>query len=64
MGTVKMQQIDWKNMGNAEIKLKIKTLEEEYTATKNKINNLLDNLDRLDNEYIRGKKELENRSKK
>lgn len=59
-----MQQIDWKNMGNAEIKLKIKTLEEEYTATKNKINNLLDNLDRLDNEYIRGKKELENRSKK
>lgn len=51
-------------MGNAEIKLKIKTLEEEYTATKNKINNLLDNLDRLDNEYIRGKKELENRSKK
>ena len=59
-----MQQIDWKNMGNTEIKLKIKTLEEEYTATKNKINNLLDNLDRLDNEYIRGKKELENRSKK
>lgn len=64
MGTVKMQQIDWKNLGNTEIKLKMKTLEEEYTATKNKINNLLDNLDRLDNEYIRGKKELENRSKK
>jgi predicted nucleic acid-binding Zn-ribbon protein len=44
--------------------MKLKTLEEEYTTVKNKINNLLSALDSLDSEYIKGKKELENRSKK
>lgn len=51
-------------MSNTEIRMKLKTLEEEYTTVKNKINNLLSVLDSLDSEYIKGKKELENRSKK
>jgi hypothetical protein len=58
-----MQQIDWTNMGNTEIRMKLSSLEEEYTSIKNKINNLLTKLDNLDIEYIKGKKELENRSK-
>lgn len=50
-------------MGNTEIRMKLSSLEEEYTSIKNKINNLLTKLDNLDIEYIKGKKELENRSK-
>jgi predicted nucleic acid-binding Zn-ribbon protein len=59
-----MQQIDWASMGNTEIRMKLSSLEEEYTSIKNKINTLLTSLDNLDNEYIKGKKELENRSKR
>ena len=54
----------WREMSNTEIRMKLKTLEEEYTSIKNKINNFLSMLDSLDSEYIKGRKELENRSKK
>lgn len=64
MGDIKVQQVEWVSMSNTEIRMKLKTLEEEYTTVKNKINNLLSVLDSLDSEYIKGKKELENRSKK
>lgn len=64
MGDIKVQQVEWVSMSNTEIRMKLKTLEEEYTTVKNKINNLLSALDSLDSEYIKGKKELENRSKK
>jgi predicted nucleic acid-binding Zn-ribbon protein len=64
MGANEMQQvIEWGNMSNTEIRMKLSSLEEEYTSIKNKINSLLTQLDELDNEYIKGKREIENRSK-
>jgi regulator of replication initiation timing len=55
---------DWKNMSNTEIRVKMSSMELEYDAIKNKINNLVSELDRLDMEYNNAKKELENRLKK
>ena len=42
----------------------LSSMEMEYEAIKNKINSYFTELDNLDREYIRGKKELEERSKK
>lgn len=39
-------------------------MEEEFEAIKNKINNLLSQLDTLDIEYVKARKVLEERSKK
>jgi hypothetical protein len=55
--------IDWKNMNNAEIRMKIASMEKEYDAIKMKINNLLTELDNIDMEYNKGVKELNQRSK-
>lgn len=54
---------DWKNMSNAEIRIKMKSMTLEYDAIKQKINNLINELDRLDNEYNNANKELNKRSK-
>ena len=51
-------------MSNTEIRMKMASMKDEYDAIKNKINNLFGRLDALDNEYIKGQKELENRAKK
>jgi hypothetical protein len=54
---------DWTNMSNTEIRMKMQTMEMEYESVKNKISVLIDELDRLDNEYEQAKKELNKRSK-
>jgi hypothetical protein len=54
---------EWINMSNTEIRMKMQTMEMEYESVKNKINVLIDELDRLDNEYEQAKKELIKRSK-
>lgn len=54
---------DWKNMSNAEIRMKTASMEKEYEAIKNKINNLITELDNLDIEYNKAVKELNKRSK-
>lgn len=54
----------WNEMSNTEIRMKMENMKMEYDAIKNQINRLLDKLDNLDNEYIKGYKELEKRSKK
>ena len=51
-------------MSNTEIRVKMSSMEEEYESVKNKINALVDKLDKLDIEYNKAKKELEKRSKK
>lgn len=56
--------MQWSNMSNIEIRIKISSMEEEYESIKNQINNLIDKLDSLDNEYNNAKKELEKRNKK
>jgi hypothetical protein len=55
--------IDWKNMSNAEIRMKIASMEQEYDAIKMKINNLITELDNIDVEYNNANKELNKRSK-
>ena len=54
----------WSEMSNTEIRMKMESMAMEYDAIKNQISKLLDKLDNLDNEYIKGYKELEKRSKK
>jgi hypothetical protein len=56
--------IEWNNMTNTDIRMKMSSMKEEYEAIKNKINNLLSNLDTLDTEYLKAQKVLEERSKK
>lgn len=56
--------MEWNNMSNSDIRIKMKTMEEEYENVKNKINVLINKLDALDIEYDKAKRELENRIKK
>jgi hypothetical protein len=56
--------VEWSNMSNTEIRMKMQTMEMEYESIKNKINNLMDELEKLDVVYNKGKKELERRIKK
>ena len=44
-------------MSNSEIKLYKMTLENDYEATKAKINELMGHLEELDREYIRAEEE-------
>ena len=55
---------DFKNMSNSEIRSYMSSMENEYKAVKNKINNLIGKLDELDVEYNNAKKELDIRAKK
>ena len=56
--------IDWKNMGNIEIRQKMESMSLEYESIKNKINSLINQMDNLDIEYDKAKREIERRSKK
>lgn len=56
--------IDWSNLSNTEIRMKMSSMTTEYEAIKNKINILINKLDALDIEYDKAKKEIEKRSKK
>jgi predicted nucleic acid-binding Zn-ribbon protein len=58
-----MGKIDFKSMSNNDIKLELKNLENEYEGIKNKIFKLVERMKELDNLFIEGKKELNNRSK-
>jgi hypothetical protein len=56
-----MLNTNWEQISNSEIHMKLQSMEMEYENIKNKINILLDKLDSLDKEYIKGKKELKKR---
>jgi predicted nucleic acid-binding Zn-ribbon protein len=58
-----MGKIDFKSMSNNDIKLELKNLENEFEGIKNKIFKLVERMKELDNLFIEGKKELNNRSK-
>lgn len=49
-------------MTNAEISIKMKEMENEYEATKNKVSLLLQRLGDLDSQYIKCKVELQKRT--
>lgn len=55
---------DWANMSNNDIRMKMSSMEMEYESIKNKINKLVSELDSLDIEYNKAKKEILKRSKK
>jgi hypothetical protein len=54
----------WEKMSNAEIRMKMSSMEMVYESIKNKINNLVSELDKLDIDYDNAQKELNKRSKK
>ena len=56
--------LNWSDMSNTDIRMKMSSMEEEYESIKNKINILFDKLDSLDNEYNKAQKEIEKRNKK
>lgn len=56
-----MEKIVWEELSTSEIKLKQLSLKELYENKKNKIAALLDDLDYLDSEYIKGENELNKR---
>ena len=55
--------IKWDTMSNTDRRVKMSSMEMEYESIKNKINQLITDLDKLDIEYNKAQKELEKRSK-
>lgn len=53
----------YQNFTNAELNLKMKSLENEYESTKHKILELIEKMEKLDSEYIEVQAEVENRNK-
>lgn len=49
-------------MSNAELHLKMKSYEDTYSATKSKIITLVEELQKLDREYIKAKEEMNRRN--
>lgn len=56
--------INWETLSNSEIRNKMTSMENQYESIKNKINSLIGDLDNLDIEYNKAKKEIEKRSKR
>ena len=60
--TVKMDKnINFKKLSNAEINIKMKNYENEYSVKKSQIIQLVHELEDLDYVYIKAKEELERR---
>lgn len=55
---------NYEKLSNAEIRIEIKNLENEYEATKLKIASLLKKMGELDDEYNKAKNELNKRGVK
>jgi hypothetical protein len=53
--------MDWKEMSNSEIEVKIKELEFEYQAIQAEISKKYESLNILNKEYLNGKYTLEKR---
>ena len=51
----------FQNYTNSELNLKMKSLENEYEANKNKILELISEMQKLDIDYAEAKREIENR---
>lgn len=58
-----MKNINFNILSNAEIRVKLIELENEYSATKNKIRDLMQNMEELDKIYTQGKEILNKRTK-
>ena len=58
-----MEAIDITTLSNAELKSKIKTLEEKFEEEKKNLKAICEKMDSIEEEYLRFKKELENRKR-
>jgi hypothetical protein len=56
-----MDKIEWSELSNSEMEVKLKTLEFEYENVKNNINKQILVLDELEKSYIKGISELNKR---
>lgn len=56
--------MEWEELSNAEIEVKLKELEFEYTSVSTKIQNEYDLLRKLNNEYLEGKRIIDKRLKR
>lgn len=56
--------INWEILSNSEIRNKMTSMENKYESIKIKINKLIGELDTLDAEYNKAKKEIDKRSRK
>lgn len=55
--------MQYENLSNAELKLKLHSLENEYEVVKRKINDLIEKMSSLDKEYLSVKSVLTERTK-
>ena len=58
-----MNEVDFKNMSNNEIKLELMKYENEYKSVQIKVLDMVERLKELDSLYNQAKRELNNRSK-
>lgn len=56
--------MEWEDLSNAEIEVKLKSMEFEYDSTSSKIKEMYKILNKLNNDYIDGKKLLDKRLKR
>lgn len=54
---------DFEKMTNSEIRLSIKSMTDDYEATKNKLAELIYHMKELDEEYVKANNILNNRNK-
>ena len=62
MFVIPMKKIDFTQLTNSELNIKLKGFENEYDVKKNRILQLIDELKELDEMYITAKNELNSRS--
>lgn len=62
MFVIPMKKIDFTQLTNSELNIKLKGFENEYDVKKNKILQLIGELKELDEIYITAKNELNSRS--
>lgn len=53
-----MEEKNWSEMTNAEIKQQMMVLENEFEAKKSKLKTFLDELKKLEDEYIKAQNEI------
>lgn len=58
-----MREIDFNLLSNAELKIKMNEMENEYESLKNKINTILNRMEELDNKYDKLKTILNKRTR-
>ena len=58
-----MAERDFSTMSNEDIKITLKNLENEFESKKLKIKTLMEDMEKLDSDYIKGKNELSKRFK-